>query len=81
MATETMATSSVEVSQAIGNVASISQENSTVVEEVSAAIAKMSAQMEEVTASAQSLAEMAQTMQETVARFKLSADDVQAKAL
>lgn len=75
-ATEEMSASSTEVTQAIENIASVSEENSAAVEEVSASAEEMSAQVEEVTASAQSLAEMAQTLQQVVAQFKVSTEQL-----
>lgn len=71
-ATEEMAAGSNEVVQTIENIASISEENSAAVEEVSAATEEMSAQVQEVDASAHSLSEMALTLEELVARFRLS---------
>jgi hypothetical protein len=67
-----MAAGSSEVTRAIENIASVSEENSAAVEEVSASAEEMSAQVEEVTASAQSLAEMAEALQEVVTQFKLA---------
>jgi len=78
-ATEEMSASSTEVTQSIENIASVSEENSAAVEEVSAAAEEMSAQVEEVTASAQSLAEMAQALQQVVAQFKLSGEQLSVK--
>ena len=69
--TEDMSRSSGEVSQAIENIASVSEENSAAVEEVSASAEEMTAQVEEVSASAASLAEQAQNLQAIVAQFKL----------
>ena len=57
------------VTQAIENVASISQENSAAIQEVSASTQEMSAQVAEVSAAAQSLDKMAKTLQETVTQF------------
>jgi methyl-accepting chemotaxis protein len=56
--TEQMAAGSSEVTGAIENVASVSEE--------------LSAQVEEVAASASSLSDLSRTLQEVVARFKLS---------
>ena len=63
-----------EVSQAIENIASVSEENSASVEEVSASTEEMSAQVQEVSASARSLEDKAQALQDVVAQFKLSAE-------
>jgi methyl-accepting chemotaxis protein len=60
-----------EISQAIENIASVSEENSAAVEEVSASTEEMTAQVEEVTASANVLSMMAQTLKEVVNQFKL----------
>jgi methyl-accepting chemotaxis protein len=73
-ATKEMAAGSSEVTQAIENIASVSEENSAAVEEVSASAEEVRAQVEDVTASAQSLANMASTLQQIVARFKLSGE-------
>jgi methyl-accepting chemotaxis protein len=78
-AAEEMSASSTEVTQAIENIASVSEENSAAVEEVSASAEEMSAQVEEVTASAQALAEMAQALQQVVAQFKLSSEQIATK--
>jgi methyl-accepting chemotaxis protein len=67
-----MAASSGEVSVAIENIASISEENSAAAEEVSAATEEMNAQVEEVTASAQSLNAMAEQLSALIAQFKFS---------
>ena len=79
-ATEEMAAGSNEMVQSIENIASVSEENSAAVEEVSASAEEMSAQVEEVTASAQNLAEMAQALQQVVAQFKLSGEQLSAQA-
>jgi methyl-accepting chemotaxis protein len=79
-ATEEMAANASEVTHAIENIASVSEENSASVEEVSASAEEMSSQVEEVTASAQSLAEMAQALQQIVAQFKLSNEQIQRQA-
>jgi methyl-accepting chemotaxis protein len=75
-ATEEMAASSGEVTQVIESIASVSQENSAAAEQVTASAEEMSAQVEEVTASAQSLAEMARALQDVVAQFRLSDEQV-----
>jgi hypothetical protein len=59
------------VTQAIENIAGISEENSASAEEVSATVEEVNAQVEEVTASAAALSEMAQTLQMLVSRFTL----------
>jgi hypothetical protein len=69
-----MAAGANEVTQAIENIATVSQENGAAAEEVSASVEEVSAQVEEVTASAQSLAAMAQELQALVAQFKLPGD-------
>ena len=69
-ASEEMSANAHGVSQAIENIASVSEENSAAVEEVSASAEEMTAQVEEVTASAQSLAEMADALEQLVARFQ-----------
>jgi methyl-accepting chemotaxis protein len=70
--TEEMAAGANEVTKSIETIASISEESSASIEEVSASAEEMSAQVEEVTASAESLAGMATSLQQIVARFKLS---------
>jgi len=70
-ASEQMDTRAGEVTLAVENIASVSEENSAAVEEVSASSEEMSAQVEEVTASAQELAAMAKSLEEQVSRFKL----------
>jgi hypothetical protein len=59
------------LTQAIENIASVSEENSAAVEEVSASTEEVSAQVEEVSASAASMMEMAQNLQQVVAQFTL----------
>ena len=71
--TEEMAAGAHEVTLSIETIASISEESSASIEEVSASAEEMSAQVEEVNASAQTLAEMATSLQNIVARFRLSA--------
>jgi hypothetical protein len=66
-----MAAGSSEVTQAIENIASVSQENSAAVEEVSASAEEVSAQVQEVHASAQSLSQMAEELRRLVAQFRL----------
>jgi methyl-accepting chemotaxis protein len=67
-----MSASANQVTQAIENFASISQQNSAAVEEVSASTEEMNAQVEEVTASAGTLADMSRALKEAVSRFKLN---------
>ena len=74
-ATKELSSGSSEVAQAIENIASVSQENAASTEEVSASAEEMTAQVEEVNASAQNLANLAESLQQTVARFKLSAEE------
>ena len=70
--TQLMASNSIEVTHAIENIASVSQENSASFEEVSAATEEMSAQTADVSTSAATLRSMAESLQETVAHFKLN---------
>jgi methyl-accepting chemotaxis protein len=70
-ATEEMAATSTEVSQAIEHIASASEENSAEVEQVSASTEEMSAQIAEVTDAATSLSGMAKALDQIVAGFKL----------
>jgi methyl-accepting chemotaxis protein len=69
--TQLMTSSSVEVTHAIDNIASVSQENSASFEEVSASTEEMSAQTSEVSISAATLRKMAEDLHVTVAQFKL----------
>ena len=71
-----MAANSSEISQAIENIASVSEENGAAVEEVSASAEEMSAQVEEVTAAASTLADMAEMLNNVVKKFKLSNNTV-----
>jgi methyl-accepting chemotaxis protein len=64
-----MVDESLEVSQAIETIASVSQENSAAVEEVSAAAAETNSQAEDVAEAARSLAAMAARLQQAIARF------------
>jgi ABC-type transporter Mla subunit MlaD len=73
-----MAAGAGEVTHAIENIASISEENSAAAEEVSATVEEVSAQVEEVTASAQSLSAMAQELQALVVQFKLPGSEAYA---
>ncbi len=59
------------VNESIGEIASISEENSTATEEVCAAAQQMSAQVEEVTAATHSMGESADSLQLVVGKFKL----------
>jgi methyl-accepting chemotaxis protein len=68
-----MAASSHVVTQSIGSIAAVSQENSAAAEEVSAATEEMSAQAEQVVAAASQLADMAAQLDAVVERFKLDA--------
>ena len=65
------------ITQAIENIASISEENSASVEEVSASAEEMSAQVTQVTGSARALADTAQTLRETVNQFKLHKENLE----
>jgi methyl-accepting chemotaxis protein len=67
-----MTANSNQVSHAIENIASVSEENSAAVEEVSASSEEMSAQVEEVTASAQTLSEQAAALRDIVTKFRLN---------
>jgi methyl-accepting chemotaxis protein len=71
VSTEAMLKNAGEVSRAIENIASVSEENSAAVEEVSASTEEMTAQVEEVTASAQALEQMSLTLRQFVDQFKL----------
>ena len=71
LSTENMLKNAGEVSRAIENIASVSEENSAAVEEVSASTEEMTAQVEEVTASAQTLEGMAQKLRQIIDQFKL----------
>ncbi len=73
-ATEQMTASATQVSKAVETVAGIAEENSAATEEVSASAQEMSAQVEEIVASAQTLKDMAATLEESVAMFKVEAD-------
>jgi methyl-accepting chemotaxis protein len=66
-----MAASSAEVSQAIENIASVSEENSAAIEEASAAAEEMSAQVQKAGAAAHSLVGLAGSLKEVVAQFKI----------
>jgi methyl-accepting chemotaxis protein len=66
-----MQANTVELSQAITSVASVSEENSAAAEEVSAATEEVAAQVQETVAAAQQLADMAEQLQSMVSRFQL----------
>jgi methyl-accepting chemotaxis protein len=66
-----MTANSNQVSHAIENIASVSEENSAAVEEVSASSEEMTAQVEEVTASAQTLSEQAAALRDIVTKFRI----------
>jgi methyl-accepting chemotaxis protein len=67
-----MSENSGDVSRAIENIASVSEENSAAVEEVSASTEEMNKQVDEVSGSAEELLEMAKALQNLVAKFKLA---------
>ncbi|HHX65320.1 MAG TPA: HAMP domain-containing protein [Chloroflexi bacterium] len=71
MTAQSMASSD-EISRAIQNVVSVSEENSAASEEVSAMTEEVSAQTEQVMAAAHSLSDMATSLQQVVGRFRLA---------
>ena len=73
-ATEEMAATSTDVSEAIGHIANTSEKNSAEVEMVSASTEEMSAQIAEVTDAAASLSKMAKALDQIVTGFKLTSE-------
>ena len=69
--TKEMTDESNDVTRAIENIASVSEENSAATEEVSASAEEVSAQVEEVNQSAETLAEMVLVLQKLVSTFNL----------
>jgi methyl-accepting chemotaxis protein len=69
--TDQMTVNSAEVTRAVENIASISQENSAAFEEVAASAEEMASQVDLVTQSAASLAGMADELEQVVAQFML----------
>jgi methyl-accepting chemotaxis protein len=70
-ATERMAAGAGSVTDAVGNIAALSEENQAAVEEVSASTQEIAAQAAEVATSSQELTHEAQLLREQVDRFKL----------
>jgi len=72
VASERMSTNSSDLTQAIENIASVSEQNSASMEEVSASTEEVSGQAEEVSISADGLMKMARNLSQVILRFKLS---------
>lgn len=72
VATERITIESLEASQSIETIASVSEENSAAVEEISAATAEMNTQSEYVADAAGGLADMSKALRQAIEKFRTS---------
>lgn len=70
-ATQEQASGTKMVTQSVGDIAAIAEENASATEQASASTEEMTASMEEMAASAQELAEMGVQLRDMVAQFKV----------